>query len=141
SIFAACTFNFGPRAVTRPHLDFGNLAWGWCAITSLGWFDADRGGHLILWDLKLVIRFPAGSTIFIPSAIIRHSNVPVQPHETCFSFTQYTAGGLFCWIRNGFMTDNDFEKNATASEKQAREAESETRWEEGLKMFSSFDDI
>ncbi|KAF8133149.1 hypothetical protein K438DRAFT_2128737, partial [Mycena galopus ATCC 62051] len=55
SIFAACTFNFGPRAATRPHLDFGNLTWSWCAITALGWFDPDRGGHLILWDLKLII--------------------------------------------------------------------------------------
>ncbi|KAJ7874057.1 hypothetical protein B0H14DRAFT_2229900, partial [Mycena olivaceomarginata] len=25
SIFAACTFNFGPRVSTCPHLDFGNL--------------------------------------------------------------------------------------------------------------------
>src|SRR6201996_4263351 len=71
SVFAACTFNFG-RAVTIPHLDFANLAWGWCAITALGKFDPDRGGHLILWDLKLVIRFPPGSTIFIPSALLRH---------------------------------------------------------------------
>ncbi|KAF8131775.1 hypothetical protein K438DRAFT_1694725, partial [Mycena galopus ATCC 62051] len=107
SIFAACTFNFGPRAATCPHLDFGNLAWSWCAITALGWFDADRGGHLILWDLKLVIRFPAGSTILIPSAILRHSNVPVQQHEKRFSVTQYSAGGLFRWIRNGYMTDED----------------------------------
>ncbi|KAJ7179807.1 hypothetical protein C8R43DRAFT_1117158 [Mycena crocata] len=51
SIFAACTFNFGPRAITAPHLDFANLAWGWCVITALSLFDPDLGGHLILWDL------------------------------------------------------------------------------------------
>ncbi|KAJ7683921.1 hypothetical protein B0H14DRAFT_3534871 [Mycena olivaceomarginata] len=39
SIFAACTFNFGPRAICAAHLDFANLAWGWCAITALGNFD------------------------------------------------------------------------------------------------------
>ncbi|KAF8217889.1 hypothetical protein K438DRAFT_13693 [Mycena galopus ATCC 62051] len=55
SVFAACTFNFGPRAATCPHLDFRNLAWSWCAITALGWFDADLEGHIILWDLKLII--------------------------------------------------------------------------------------
>ncbi|KAJ7676186.1 hypothetical protein B0H17DRAFT_849740, partial [Mycena rosella] len=104
TLFAACTFNFGPHTITVPHLDFGNLSWGWCAITALGWFDPDVGGHLILWDLKLVIRFPPGSTIIIPSAICRHSNVPVGPEETRFSFTQYTAGGLFRWIRNGFKS-------------------------------------
>ncbi|KAJ6502981.1 hypothetical protein DFH09DRAFT_1102283 [Mycena vulgaris] len=65
SVFAACTFNFGPHAITVPHLDFANLSWGWCAITALGNFDPDLGGHLILWDLKLVIRFPPGSTILI----------------------------------------------------------------------------
>ncbi|KAJ7310640.1 hypothetical protein DFH08DRAFT_918250 [Mycena albidolilacea] len=98
SIFAACTFNFGPRAITCPHLDFANLAWGWCTITALGTFDPDAGGHLILWDLQLVIRFPPGSTVFIPSAIIRHSNIGILSHEMRSSFTQYTAGGLFRWV-------------------------------------------
>ncbi|KAJ7720634.1 hypothetical protein B0H16DRAFT_1792663 [Mycena metata] len=55
TVFATCTFNFGPHALTIPHLDFGNLAWGWCVITALGHFNPDRGGHLILWNLKLVI--------------------------------------------------------------------------------------
>ncbi|KAJ7934639.1 hypothetical protein B0H13DRAFT_1591385, partial [Mycena leptocephala] len=136
SIFAACTFNFGPRAITCPHLDFGNLAWGWCAITALGWFDPDRGGHLILWDLKLIIRFPPGSTILIPSAIIRHSNIPVQAHEKCFSCIQHTAGGLFRWIRNGFKMDEAFKMSATREEKDAQLAEAITRWEEGVNMFS-----
>ncbi|KAJ7813581.1 hypothetical protein B0H13DRAFT_2382342 [Mycena leptocephala] len=73
SVFASCTFNFGPRAITAPHLDFANLAWGWCSVTALGNFDPDFGGHLILWDLRLVIRFPPGSTLLIPSALVRHS--------------------------------------------------------------------
>ncbi|KAJ6489100.1 hypothetical protein C8R45DRAFT_868549 [Mycena sanguinolenta] len=135
SIFAACTFNFRPRASTCPHLDFGNLAWGWCAITALGSFDADHSGHLILWDLKMVIRFPAGATILIPSAILRHSNVPVQRHETRCSFIQYTAGGLFRWVRNGFMTDKDFDRVASEAEKLARAAEASSRWEEGVNMY------
>ncbi|KAJ7862642.1 hypothetical protein B0H14DRAFT_2575301 [Mycena olivaceomarginata] len=55
SVFAAATFNFGPCMVTFPHINFANLAWGWCTITALGVFDPDTGGHLILWDLKLII--------------------------------------------------------------------------------------
>jgi hypothetical protein len=137
SVFAACTFNFGPHAITVTHLDFGNLAWGWCAITALGLFDPDVGGHLILWDLKLVIRFPPGSTILIPSAIIRHSNVPVLPHERRFSFTQYTAGGLFRWIRNGFQTDKVFLASASPAEKAVRSAEDLKRWEAGVAMYSA----
>jgi hypothetical protein len=81
SIFAMCTFNFGPCAVCASHIDFVNLAWGWCVITVLGNFDPDQGSHLILWNLCLVIRFPLGSTILIPSALICHSNVPIQGHE------------------------------------------------------------
>ncbi|KAJ7904063.1 hypothetical protein B0H13DRAFT_1620886, partial [Mycena leptocephala] len=141
SVFAACTFNFGPRAITVPHLDFGNLAWGWCAITALGTFDPDVGGHLILWDLKLVIRFPPGSTILIPSAIIRHSNVPVGLHERRFSFTQYTAGGLFRWIRNGFKTDEAFQESATPAEKATRRAEDSRRWEAGVAMYRTVDTL
>ncbi|KAJ7766009.1 hypothetical protein B0H14DRAFT_2403006, partial [Mycena olivaceomarginata] len=141
SVFAACTFNFGPRAITCPHLDFANLAWGWCAITALGTFDPDAGGHLILWDLRLVIRFPPGSTVFIPSAIIRHSNVGILSHEMRSSFTQYTAGGLFRWVRNGFMTDEDFEKKASSQEKAERSTEAATRWQDGINMFSVIDDL
>jgi hypothetical protein len=51
SVFAACTFNFGPRVICASHLDFANLSWGWCAVTALGDFNPDLGGHLILWDL------------------------------------------------------------------------------------------
>ncbi|KAJ7662034.1 hypothetical protein DFH06DRAFT_1325357 [Mycena polygramma] len=141
SVFAACTFNFGPHAITLPHLDFGNLSWGWCAITALGDFDPDVGGHLILWNLKLVIRFPPGSTILIPSAIIRHSNVPVGRHERRFSFTQYTAGGLFRWIRNGYKTDDAFEQSATAAEKAARRGDDAKRWEEGVAMYSTIESL
>ncbi|KAF8139523.1 hypothetical protein K438DRAFT_1785611 [Mycena galopus ATCC 62051] len=91
--------------VTRCHVDGLNLAWGWCSITALGNFDADYGGHLVLWDLKLVIRFPAGSTILLPSATLRHSNVGIAEEETRYSFTQFSAAGLFRWVDNGFKSD------------------------------------
>ncbi|KAJ7115504.1 hypothetical protein C8R43DRAFT_902693, partial [Mycena crocata] len=140
-VFAACTFNFGPCTITAPHIDFANLAWGWCAITTLGQFDPDLGGHLILWDLRLVIRFPPGSTILLLSALIRHSNVPIQLHKHCCSFTQYTAGGLFRWVRNGFKTNEVFEASASVDEIAARDAEKEERWAEGMKIFSVIDNL
>ncbi|KAJ7441234.1 hypothetical protein FB451DRAFT_1058251, partial [Mycena latifolia] len=140
SVFAACTFNFG-RAITVRHLDFANLVWGWCSITALGDFDPDCGGHLILWELRLVIRFPPGSTILIPSALIHHSNTPVRRHEHRSSFTQYTAGGLFRWIRNGFKTDEDFQASASEEELRTRQADDLTRWDEGVQMFSAIDDL
>ncbi|KAJ7068935.1 hypothetical protein B0H15DRAFT_925906 [Mycena belliarum] len=124
----AATLNFGPMTVTLPHIDGLNLAWGWCAITALGSFNPDLGGHLVLWDLKLIIRFPPGSTILIPSAILRHSNVVIQPGEQRYLFTQFTAAGLFRWVDNGFKSD------LTA----ARSRASQTRWREGIDSFKQW---
>nr|GAT50075.1 predicted protein [Mycena chlorophos] len=132
-VFAAATFNFG-RAVSCRHLDYGNLAWGWCAITALGEFDPDLGGHLILWELGLVIRFPPGSSILIPSAAIHHSNTAIQSHEHRSSFIQYSAGGLFRWVDNGCRPNEVFENEACAEQKAAAAARAATRWIDGLDM-------
>ncbi|KAJ3717152.1 hypothetical protein C8R42DRAFT_724780 [Lentinula raphanica] len=59
TVFPAVSFNLGPQTVTWPHKDFHNLAWGWCSVTALGDFDPDKGGHLVLWDIGLIIRFPS----------------------------------------------------------------------------------
>ncbi|KAJ7126581.1 hypothetical protein C8R43DRAFT_897790, partial [Mycena crocata] len=128
SVFAACMFNFGPSTVTFPHVDAANLAWGWCCITALG-------GHLILWDLNLVIRFPPGSTIMIPSALLRHSNIGIQQGERRYSFTQFTAGGLFRWVNNGNRSDVTFFASAKGEDLEQRETERAQRWENGLRMF------
>ncbi|RDX39928.1 hypothetical protein OH76DRAFT_1366997, partial [Lentinus brumalis] len=108
NVFAAATFNLGPRAVTHVHLDHLNLAFGLCAVTALGNYDYKKGGHIVLWDAKMVIEFPPGSTILLPSAIIRHSNVAIQSGETRHSLTQYSAGGLFRWTRCGFRSQKDY---------------------------------
>ncbi|KAJ7181654.1 hypothetical protein C8R43DRAFT_869946, partial [Mycena crocata] len=135
SVFAACTFNFGPSTVTFPHVDTANLAWGWCCITALGDFNPDLGGHLILWDLNLVIRFPPGSTIMIPSALLRHSNIAIQQGEKRYSFTQFTAGGLFRWVNNGNRSDAAFFVSAKPADLEQRENKRAQRWENGLRMF------
>ncbi|KAJ7925408.1 hypothetical protein B0H13DRAFT_1863243 [Mycena leptocephala] len=135
SVFAACTFNFGPHAITVPHLDFGNLAWGWCAITALGFFDPDLGGHLVLWDLKLVIRFPPGSTILIPSAIIRHSNVPWVSTNTAFRSRNTQQADSFAGSAMVSKRMRHF-RVCEPSEKAARRAEDSARWEKGVAMYS-----
>jgi hypothetical protein len=98
--FTAASINFGPQTVSYPHQDFGNLSWGWCAITALGSSDPDKGGHLVLWDLKYVVRFSPGATILIPSAMIKHSNTSIKMGETWYSFAQYSSEGLFRWVDN-----------------------------------------
>lgn len=103
SVFACAAFNFGPRAICLPHRDAMNLAFGWCAVTALGSFDHTKGGHLVLPELKLAIQFPAGSTLFIPSALFTHYNLPIAEEECRSSFTQFSAGNLFRWIAYGFQ--------------------------------------
>ncbi|KAJ7713836.1 hypothetical protein B0H14DRAFT_3523214 [Mycena olivaceomarginata] len=61
--FIATTVENNAKVRTRlSHLhrpfpkDVCNLPFGWCAIQSLGRFDVTQGGHLVLWDLKLMGR-------------------------------------------------------------------------------------
>ncbi|KAK7015132.1 hypothetical protein VNI00_019213 [Paramarasmius palmivorus] len=138
SIFAAFTVNFGPETVCYPHRDLKNLAFGWCAITALGNYDWTQGGHLVLWDQKLLIEFPPGTTILIPSAIICHSNTAIAAGETRYSFTMYSAGGLFRWVEHGFVTEKLYQ--ATLSRAQSVAAGVE-RWASGLALFSTLDEL
>ncbi|KZP33629.1 hypothetical protein FIBSPDRAFT_668970, partial [Athelia psychrophila] len=94
SVFACSTINFGPATESFPHTDNNSLVWGWCAVTALGDYDPTLGGHLILWDLKLVIEFPPGATVLIPSAVFTHSNTAIQAGETRYSFTPQLKGSL-----------------------------------------------
>ncbi|KAF7322692.1 hypothetical protein HMN09_00048000 [Mycena chlorophos] len=139
SVFPSCTFNFGPQTVTIPHLDLLNLAWGWCFITALGWFDPNKGGHLILWDLKRIVRFPPGSSIAIPSAFVRHLNVAIQEDETRYSFTQFAAGGLFRFVESGFQLNEPARARTARMSVEDRAqwvATEAARFCEGLKMYN-----
>ncbi|KAJ4499944.1 hypothetical protein C8R41DRAFT_788018 [Lentinula lateritia] len=139
--FAATTFNLGPLSFSPPHMDPDNRASSWCADTNMGPFDPDKGGHLVLWDLGLIIRFPPGSTILFPSALITHSTIPIQAHETRYAMIQYSSGGLFRWRNNGFQSDKSFLERATAEEHAEWEASRVSRWRLGLQKFTRWGDI
>jgi hypothetical protein len=105
SVWPCVAINFGTRVITQPHRDCMNLAYGWCAITALGNFDSTTGGHLVLPDLRIIIRFPSGSTIFIPSAILTHCNIDIAEGEERSSFTQFCAGDIFRFVDCGLQTE------------------------------------
>ena len=134
SVFSATTYNLGPHTVCFPHKDFGNLAFGLCAVTALGRFDPTKGGHLVLWELGLVIEFPPGSTILLPSATITHSNTSISKGETRYSFTQYAAGGLFRWVDQGFQKATDFLASRTPEQLEELEEQKKGRWSFGLSL-------
>ncbi|KAL1699670.1 hypothetical protein EV121DRAFT_215799 [Schizophyllum commune] len=141
SVWSATTVNYGPQTVCLPHKDFANLPWGWCPITAVGNYDYKRGGHLVLWELRLVIEFPPGSTIIIPSGLLTHSNVPVGPNETRYSVTQYTAGALIRWIDQGFQTKEAFLATLSPEQRAEEAVKASTRYREGLAMFSTLAEL
>ncbi|KAF6743090.1 hypothetical protein DFP72DRAFT_828982, partial [Ephemerocybe angulata] len=140
SVFSAAAFNFGPQTVTAQHRDCMNLPGGFCAITALGTFDAKLGGQLVIEELGLVIDFPAGSTILLPSAVLTHSNTAIQPGETRVSFTQYTSGALFRYADNGYRTEKELKQYNEEQYNDMMERKS-TRWVRTLALWSKFEDI
>ena len=141
SVFACATFNFGPTTCCFDHVDMGNLPFGLCAITTLGNFNPILGGHLVLWDLRIVIEFPPGSTILIPSGSVRHSNIAICPGEERYSFTQYTTGGLFRWVDHGYQTEKSYKKGWSKVRKDAEEVANQQRWIQGVGMFSTIAEL
>jgi hypothetical protein len=140
SIFSSAAFNFGRNVWTFKHRDVLNLAFGWCAVQALGCFDATKGGHLVLWDLKMAVEFPHGALILLPSATVAHSNIPVQPGDERVSFTQFTAGGLFRYLDNGCKTVEELAE-ADPAEYEHLMGLKAARWQMGLSLLSTLDEL
>ncbi|KAJ7105440.1 hypothetical protein C8R43DRAFT_906657 [Mycena crocata] len=137
SIFPAATFNLGPTVVTAEHEDLNNVVHGLCGITNGGDFDHIKGGQIYLKQLKLVIDFPSGASMLIPSVFITHGNTPIQPHETRFSFTQYAAGGLMRWVKYGFRSSKSVLATLGGSELLASfDGVPGSRWQWVMGLFS-----
>lgn len=131
------SINLGPQVVCSKHKDFNNLADGLCWIMAGGDFDPKKGGQLILWELKVIVEFPPGASVLIPSAVISHENLPIADGETRTSLTQYAAGGLFRWVEYGFKTWDNF-KEAEGARAAEAWADRPNRWRRTVKMFSKY---
>ncbi|KAF9020700.1 hypothetical protein BDZ89DRAFT_905802, partial [Hymenopellis radicata] len=105
--WAAAHVNFPPGSWTRAHTDHLNHVGGLCGVWALDDFDPDKGGHLILWDLRLIIRFPPGNFILLPSALIKHGNISVYSGDKRSAFVLFSAAGLFRWVHNGMQSDRE----------------------------------
>lgn len=139
--WAAASPNVGMRVVTFPHTDQANLAAGMCVVAALKGFNPDKGGHLIFWDLGLVVRFPPGTVILLPSALLLHSNVQIMQDEERCSLTLYSAGGLFRWVYNGFCSDKAVNEMVDHELLARREVERAGHWAEGLACFSMLSEL
>jgi len=139
--FPCRTFNLAKQSASVPHTDHNNLAQGWCSITALGDFSPTLGGHLVLWDLGIVVEFPPNSTILIPSSLIIHSNTAIQPDEVRYSIVQYASGHLFRWAKNGFLTNKEWFQKAAAEEAEQWEKEKMGRWESAVTFFTTLEKL
>lgn len=138
----AAAFNLGLVTVCRPHRDSANLSFGICAVTALGAYDPSKGGHMVFKELRLVVTFPPGSTVLLPSALLTHSNTAVGEGETRYSFTQYAAGSLFSYVQNGMKSNKDVDKKSTLDPEghlQRLQAD-RNRWKDSVEMFPSISD-
>lgn len=140
SPFCALTINMGPQTVCLPHRDYWNLVYGTCPVGVLGSFNHRTGGQMILHEPKLVIELRRGDVMFIPSAAVTHENAPVAVGETRYSFTQYTAGGLFRYAWCGRRTVKDTKaRDKVLYGKYVDEGEA--RWQEGWAKYSKMSDL
>ncbi|KAJ3503852.1 hypothetical protein NMY22_g18107 [Coprinellus aureogranulatus] len=140
SVFSTAAFNLGPQVCTVKHIDCMNLANGFCAVHALGDYDYRKGGHLVLVEPRLIIEFPPGCLILLPSAVVTHANTPVQADETRVSFTQYTPGALFRYVDNGFRTLAKFRKEDPAGYEAMMEKRA-SRWKDGLNLWPTFEEL
>ncbi|KAF8958201.1 hypothetical protein BDZ97DRAFT_1668818, partial [Flammula alnicola] len=140
SVYPSAAFNFPPNVWTYKHRDVLNCPFGFCAIQALGRFDPKKGGHIILWELGLIVEFPSGSLVLIPSATITHSNTPVANGDTRASFTQYAAGGLFRYVDYGFRKEKDLKRQDPALYEEISR-QRPNRWKFGVDLLTKIEDL
>ncbi|KAJ7184056.1 hypothetical protein C8R46DRAFT_882930, partial [Mycena filopes] len=99
SVLPATEFFLGD-AESPPRIDDLDAIWGWRSLTALGDYNPRWGGELILWEERMVFKFPPGATFLFPGSMSRYSFTQIQEGETCYAFSQYAQAGLFHYAEN-----------------------------------------
>jgi hypothetical protein len=136
SIWPAVTYNLLPWPEVLDHTDGGNAVCIPCSVSPQGPYDADRSAHFILFDLFLLIRFPAGSTIHICSGGMCHGTTPIHEDDKRSCIIQYCAGGLQRHIDYGFRTEEELRKTKPALLRKIMRG-GEERIRQAVKLFST----
>ncbi|KIY62221.1 hypothetical protein CYLTODRAFT_183552 [Cylindrobasidium torrendii FP15055 ss-10] len=123
SAYALTTVNFGPRTVCKTHRDHADFAFLMSVLKAFGPYDYKKGGHILLPTLGLAIQFPQGAEAYFPTARLPHANTEIGPHETRYSVTSYSGGGLFEWCYRGGLSKRGWRKYLAKYEKATEEAE------------------
>ena len=80
--------------------------------------------------------------VLIPSAVLTHINTRLAQGGRRYSFTQYAAGSLFCYIKNGMRPELDVlsDSNMHLAEKEKHAAVRHECWGQGLALFPHISD-
>ncbi|KAJ7798956.1 hypothetical protein B0H14DRAFT_2160141, partial [Mycena olivaceomarginata] len=97
--------------------------------------------HLYLKELKLVVEFPSTATSLIPSAVTHHGNTPWAPYKMRRFITQYTAGGLFRYVKYGFKMAKEILAHGGCTLKGVLDGAPGQRHNSGLDLFSKVDEL
>ncbi|KIY61405.1 hypothetical protein CYLTODRAFT_415460 [Cylindrobasidium torrendii FP15055 ss-10] len=123
SPYTLTTVNFGPQTVCKTHRDHADFAFLMSVLKAFGPYDYRKGGHIVLPTLRLAIQFPQGAEAYFPTARLPHANTQIAPHETRYSVTSYSGGGLFEWCYRGGLSKTGWLDYLAKYEKAAEEAE------------------
>jgi hypothetical protein len=137
SVYTSATLNVGPRTACWLHNDSTNYPGLPCAVTAFGAFDPDKSGHLIAWNVGVVVRFPQLSTVLLSSSSVMHGNTAISSSEQRFSFTQYVQGSLYRSMAYSLQPAtliND-------EEKEKLDSEAEEGWEMQLARIGTLGDL
>lgn len=88
-----------------------------------------------MWSLGVVVEFPPGCGILLPSAPVEHSNTPLAPGERRSSVAFFLSSGLARWYHNGYMSDKEYLERASAEQKKKWQGYRDHLWEFGMSLW------
>lgn len=123
SAYALTTVNFGPQTCCKTHRDNADFAFLMSVLKAFGMYDYTKGGHLVFPTLQMAIQFPQGAEAYFPTARLPHANTLIASHETRYSVTSYSGGGLFEWVYRGGLSKRGWNHFLEEHEKGKEEAQ------------------
>ena len=144
SVFTTAEFSFGDAGTyTRRDTQdrFGSVR----AITTLGNYDSVVGNWFMYWREeqgdRVALHCPAGTTLLIPTSVVRWAFTAVQKGETRYFFQQSFNAAIGRWADHGGLSDNDFKEKASEEERAAYESWRLGRVESVMSTFVRLEDV
>ncbi|KAG6905214.1 hypothetical protein DXG01_004142 [Tephrocybe rancida] len=95
TVYPAVRFNVRPQTSTvQPYMDRQRERRGPPAVTPIGNYNYKLSGHIVFYELKLIIEVPPGTTLFVPTRLLSYGTTNIQEGEERMTITQCFGPGL-----------------------------------------------